>query len=514
MENKLHNFDIVIVGFGPVGQFAANLLDQYNLKVAVIEKSSHIYFKPRANNLDDEVMRRISSFNDFKKFKNKTSVPNFIEFNFPNGKNIQSNPVKKTSNGFPAINMFYQPDLESFFYKNIYYSKKINFFFDNELIDFKENNDQIALTTSSSDKKTNKILRTKFLLACDGFDSSIRSKLNIGQQDLQYNKDWLIIDVDLNEGKILDKVARQICDPDRPTTFLSTSKTKHRFEFQLLAGEDAEEMKSNKSINRLLKVWLEPNEYTIERREVYQFRAKKADLWKKGNVFLLGDAAHQIPPYAGQGLSSGIRDVANLSWKLNLVINGSIDKIMLESYQIERETQVEETIKSSIALGKLIDSLAIAYRKKIPLADAVAPEARDQAFGNYKANSSKDINSGIYFYSLNHSYAGKLIPKFKLRNRHNVEFDLDNLLFGRISIISNGDAKKELSNRTIQFYKILNSKFLNIQNYTFKNSEFKDILKSGTIIVRPDMFIYGVTDNENSLEDMSMQFFNSLCMNN
>ena len=91
------NFDIVIVGFGPVGQFAANVLNQYNLKIAVIEKSQDIYLKPRANNLDDEIMRRISRFNGFKKFRNKASAPNFIEFNFPNGKNIQRNSVKTVS---------------------------------------------------------------------------------------------------------------------------------------------------------------------------------------------------------------------------------------------------------------------------------------------------------------------------------------------------------------------------------------------------------------------------------
>ena len=125
------NFDIVIVGFGPVGQFAANVLNQYNLKIAVIEKSQDIYLKPRANNLDDEIMRRISSFNDFKKFKNKASAPNFIEFNFPNGKNIQRNSVKKTSNGFSPVNMFYQPEFETFLYQNIYFSKNIDFYLKN-----------------------------------------------------------------------------------------------------------------------------------------------------------------------------------------------------------------------------------------------------------------------------------------------------------------------------------------------------------------------------------------------
>ena len=507
------NFDIVIVGFGPVGQFAANVLNQYNLKIAVIEKSQDIYLKPRANNLDNEIMRRISHFNDFKKFKNKASAPNFIEFNFPNGKNIQRNSVKKTSNGFSPVNMFYQPEFETFLYQNIYFSKNIDFYFDNELIDLKEKSKELTLTTSSSDKKTNKIFKTNYLLACDGAESFIRNNLGITQLDLQYNKDWLIIDIELNRGVSLDKVARQICDPDRPMAFLYTSKTKHRFELQLLAGEDPDEMKSKDTISKLLSKWLKPNQYSIERREVYKFKAEKANLWKMGQIFLLGDAAHQIPPYAGQGLSSGIRDVVNLCWKLNLVINHSLSDSMLESYQIERELHLEETIKSSIALGKLIDSLGMAYRKKIPLADAVAPEAREQAFGGSKSNLSKDINPGIYFNSLEHNYAGKLLPKFKLKNKLDKEVDLDDLLKGNFAIISDGDIKEYLNEKSIKIFKKLNTSLINIHEYSFKNAEFREIVKSGNIIVRPDLFIYGVTDSENNLYEISNQLFDTLLLN-
>ena len=140
-------------------------------------------------------------------------------------------------------------------------------------------------------------------------------------------------------------------------------------------GEDLNQMKKESSVQSLLLKWLEPLQYKILRSEIYKFRGTKANQWKVGNIFLLGDAAHQVPPYAGQGINSGIRDAINIAWKLNLVANHLVEPNMLESYQIEREVHVEETIKSSIALGKLIDSLALAYKKKIPLADAVAPEA-------------------------------------------------------------------------------------------------------------------------------------------
>ena len=119
MKKSLLNYDVVIVGFGAVGQFTANLLNQYDLKIAVIEKSKGICLKPRANVLDDEIMRNLSRFINFVEFKKKTSVPEYIEFTFPNKKIIQRTPVKKSLNGFQLITMFHQPDLENTLSDNI-----------------------------------------------------------------------------------------------------------------------------------------------------------------------------------------------------------------------------------------------------------------------------------------------------------------------------------------------------------------------------------------------------------
>jgi 3-(3-hydroxy-phenyl)propionate hydroxylase len=512
LKNSLSSFDVVIVGFGPVGQFVSNLLNQYNLKIAIIEKSSGNSVCPGANVLDDKIMRFINKFDKLAEFKNKTSVPDFIEFTFPNGKTIQSNPVKKTLNGFPAVTTFYQPDLEHVLSKNIASSENIEIFYDNELIDFEDKGNQITLTTSSADKKNNKIIKSSFLLACDGSESLIRSKLKIDQLDLQYNKDWLVIDVVLNKGIILDKVARQICDPDRPTIFMHSPGGRHRFEFQLLAGEDLNQMKKESSVQSLLLKWLEPLQYKILRSEIYKFRGTKANQWRVGNIFLLGDAAHQVPPYAGQGINSGIRDAINIAWKLNLVANHLVEPNMLESYQIEREVHVEETIKSSIALGKLIDSLALAYKKKIPLADAVAPEARDQAYGGKKANPSSDINPGIYLNSLNHKFTGRLIPNINLKDSNGNEVSLDNLLNGQIAIIGEGNSESQLSLKSIKSLKDLNVKLIDTLNYIYTNSDFEEIIKTGYAIIRPDLHIFGVSDTENSIQDLTDQFFEMLCL--
>jgi 3-(3-hydroxy-phenyl)propionate hydroxylase len=287
---------------------------------------------------------------------------------------------------------------------------------------------------------------------------------------------------------------------------------RHRFEFQLLAGENSLEMKSNNSVYKFLSPWLDSSQYTIERSEVYKFRGTKANQWKIDNIFLLGDAAHQIPPYAGQGINSGIRDSINICWKLNMIVNHSLNPIMLESYQIEREIHVEETIKSSIALGKLIDSLSIAYKKNMPIADAVAPEARDQAYGGRKANPSENINPGIYFNSLSHKFTGRLIPNCRLKDNKNVDVYLDSEINGQIAIIGEGNIYDYLDHDTVSLFKKLNTKFINILDYSFKNTDLREMIKAGFIFVRPDLHIYGITDSEHTLKDLAEQFFASLCL--
>jgi hypothetical protein len=220
-----------------------------------------------------------------------------------------------------------------------------------------------------------------------------------------------------------------------------------------------------------------------------------------------------VPPYAGQGINSGFRDSINICWKLNMIINHSLNPIMLESYQIEREIHVEETIKSSIALGKLIDSLSIAYKKNMPIADAVAPEARDQAYGGRKANPSENINPGIYFNSLSHKFTGRLIPNCRLKDNKNVDVYLDSEINGQIAIIGEGNIYDYLDHDTVSLFKKLNTKFINILDYSFKNTDLREMIKAGFILVRPDFHIYGITDSEHNLKDLAEQFFASLCLN-
>ena len=512
MESDLNqledSYDIIIVGFGPVGQLCSNLLNKYGLKIGVIESNLDIYSEPRAISIDDEGQRIISSLGLWGSFKDTRSVPDFADLTFPNGKVVLRGPVTSTSNGFPFVSTISQAELEKLLKTELNKSKNVDLILGHEVINFKEEAKLIDI--SIKNVKDNKFLkiRTKFLFACDGAESFVRNKLKIDLIDLKYNKEWLVVDIALQHSHVIENVIRYICDPERPTIFTTLSKNKLRLEFQLLAGENGTEIINENKHIRFISPLLRDKKYQIERVYIYRYRGNCAKELRQKNIFLLGDAAHQMPPFAGQGLSSGLRDASNLCWKLAHVINNQFDDEILDTYQIERTDEIKNSINSSIALGKLIDSLSIAFKHNTPLEEAIPPEAREQAYGK-KSLTEQSISKGLFSSLVKDSNIGKLIPMVQLSNKID-NISIDDLLDSRFAVISSKDPKDLLNEDTVSLFKEIDAVFLNISKYNFLNSKFEELLDIGDLILRPDKLIYGLTSNEVTLQNLSNELFNRL----
>ena len=197
----------------------------------------------------------------------------------------------------------------------------------------------------------------------------MRELLDIGVDDRGFFYDWLIVDVVLDEPRVFDPINLQICDPDRPTTAVSGGPGRRRWEFMRLPDETRDELDQETTAWKLLDPWdVHPGNARIERHAVYTFQARVADRWQDGRVFLAGDAAHLMPPFAGQGMCSGIRDAANLAWKLDLVLTGRAAPRLLTTYEQERRPGAMAAIDMSMELGKIIC-----------VADPAAAAARDEA---------------------------------------------------------------------------------------------------------------------------------------
>jgi 3-(3-hydroxy-phenyl)propionate hydroxylase len=223
-------------------------------------------------------------------------------------------------------------------------------------------------------------VRTRWVVGCDGAASRIRELGGGGLFDYQFDEPWLVIDAVAEEAGDLPQRIMQMCDPRRPTTYLKMCGNRYRWEFMLLPGEDPAQIASDASLRSLLAPWSCFDRLKIERRAVYRFHGLVAKQWRRGRVLLAGDAAHQMPPFAGQGMCAGVRDAANLAWKLAAVVRGEAAAKLLDTYQGEREAHVRAVIEIAVSMGRVVCLL-----------DHRAADARDVQMLARKAAGEPDI---------------------------------------------------------------------------------------------------------------------------
>jgi 2-polyprenyl-6-methoxyphenol hydroxylase-like FAD-dependent oxidoreductase len=198
-------------------------------------------------------------------------------------------------------------------------------------------------------------VRARYVVGADGANSFVRRSSNIAFEDLGFQEDWLVIDLKPNEGVVLDVPdIGQWCNPARPTTMVPGGPGYRRWEFMRLPHESIEDLQKPEKVWELLSPWVTPENATLVRYAVYKFRSLIAENWRSGRVVLAGDAAHQMPPFMGQGMCSGIRDAWNLAWRFHLILKGIASPELLEGYTPERRPQVRAVIDASIAMGQVV----------------------------------------------------------------------------------------------------------------------------------------------------------------
>jgi 3-(3-hydroxy-phenyl)propionate hydroxylase len=224
-----------------------------------------------------------------------------------------------------------------------------------ECVAFDAADDSVAVSLRDAASGAATQVRVRWLVGCDGASSFVRDRLGGGVDDLGFDEPWVVIDTKLKRDIGLpDDTAYQFCDPARPTTCVPAGPGRRRWEFMLLPGESPEAIKAPASVWRLLARWGDERSLEVVRVAVYRFHALLARQWRRGRVLLAGDAAHQMPPFMGQGMCSGIRDAANLAWKLGLVLRGTAPPSLLESYQAERAPHVRRIVETSVAMGRIV----------------------------------------------------------------------------------------------------------------------------------------------------------------
>jgi 3-(3-hydroxy-phenyl)propionate hydroxylase len=352
-----NNYQVAVIGFGPSGAVAASLLGQHGIRSLVIDRQRGVYDKPRAIAIDHEIMRLLDNLGVADEVLPYVAPFPASEHFGADGQLIRRIDMvpEPYPLGYTPTMVFTQPPVEAALRAHARRYDAVEISLGTELVGFEQAPTGVTLTLAGDDG-SRRTVSADYVVACDGASSGVREQLGIGLADLVFDEPWLVVDVLVNEdaaGK-LPQTAAQYCDPRRPTTFIIGPGNHRRWEIMLLPGEDPREAQRPEQVWKLLARWLTPADATLWRAASYRFHALVAERWRDGGIFIAGDAAHQQPPFIGQGMCQGVRDVANLIWKLARVLDGRSDATLLDSYEAERSHHVRELTSRIKAIGQVI----------------------------------------------------------------------------------------------------------------------------------------------------------------
>ncbi len=342
--------DVIVVGLGPVGAALAALLGRYGVRVLAIDKATEIFTKPRAIALDNEALRILQLVGVGDGEFATVAIPQ-VQYHSPLFGRFARISTAGIIDGHPMLVTFYQPELEQVLRAKVASDASVEVRLGVELLNLVEDGRTVTARLKAADGRESE-LRARFVVGCDGANSLVRRLLGLDFEGQTFAQDWLIVDA-LDVPDPIDHV-EFICDPRRPTPHMVAPGGRQRWEFMLHPGEDAQAMERPESVRRLLARWCDVDRVRIERTAVYRFHAREARSFSKGRCYLAGDAAHITPPFAGQGLVAGLRDIANLAWKLAWVLRGQADARILDSYDVERRPHAKKIIKLARFLGALV----------------------------------------------------------------------------------------------------------------------------------------------------------------
>jgi 3-(3-hydroxy-phenyl)propionate hydroxylase len=505
--------DLVIVGCGPVGAMAANLAGQAGLSAVVIEEARQIYDLPRAIHFDAQIMRILQQAGLAEAVLPHTRVSERSTFYGADSKIIRvHNWPRGTPYGWQAHYMFYQPELERVLRAGLGRYEQVDVRLGVRVTGLAQHPSSVSVTTEDTVTGERGEITARYLIGADGASSLVRSAGAVRLLDRNFDEPWLVVDVRTDIELAGPNESEMFCDPARPSTRVPGPGNHHRWEFMLLPGESPVDMQQPEAVLTLLKPWLRADDVEIIRASVYRFHALVADRWRAGRVFLVGDAAHQTPPFLGQGLCHGIRDVQNLIFKIGAALAGGPEDTLLDSYQAERRPHVEQIIDIAVTVGR-----------DICLLDPVAAAERDQRMRNAAASGMEiqttfqavpPLHGGLFTATVG---AGELFPQPEVRATDRASGDIaarppalfDDVVGDEPTIVAVPRAARELRDLAAELAMPL------VTTEAASAGPGHLVAVSGNLdgwladrratvaIVRPDRYVQGTTDDLGEAEAMA-----------
>ena len=496
------HYDVAIVGFGPSGAVAASLLGAQGLRVFVCDKTHDIYSLPRAFALDHEIMRVFQQLGVAEQVLHHAEPFTPSEFYGVDGQLIKRFTTVEPPYplGYVPSLVFSQPPVERILREHVHTLPSVDVALGCELLELHQTAEGATLQLQNADGSARQV-HARYVIGCDGASSKVRSAVGIALQDLGFDEPWLVVDVLVNESGLakLPQTSVQFCEPTRPCTYLIGPKNHRRWEIALNDDEDPKQVATPEGTWALLSRWITPEDATLWRQATYRFHALVADSWQVDCVFVAGDAAHQQPPFLGQGMCQGIRDVVNLSWKLGAVLRGEASEDLLSSYDVERKMHVTELTTRIKAIGQIVGQR-----------DVTKARARDthllaECGGVVKSVPRQNVQPALAVGLLSpqlHAARGTIFPQPWI-DRDGTKNRLDTLAGTGWRLVVSAGADKMLLHGAVS----AKSPLMTVVDMAAPDFQEADSVlanwfsqhESLVAIVRPDHYVYGVANSAEAL---------------
>jgi 3-(3-hydroxy-phenyl)propionate hydroxylase len=487
--------DVAIIGFGPAGATLANLLGQTGLSVVVLEKEAAIYPLPRAIHFDGEVMRIFQSIG-LRREVEDISRAGLKGMHFVNAEGetllIRGGTTALGPHGCASNYYFHQPELERVLREGVKRFENVRVCLQHSVIDIQEHPEHASLQVKDCNNNTHEI-NARYVVGCDGARSLVRKILGSPMQDLGLHQAWLVFDALLKDNAPpLPDHTVQHCDPARPMTYCNVTGNRRRWEIMMLPDDDPAEIVKPENLWPLVNRWVQPENAVIERATIYTFHSVIAKGWRTGRLMIAGDAAHQTPPFLGQGMCAALRDASNLAWKLQAVLTGIASDDLLDTYESERAPHVQAFIELAVRLGDIIQTT-----------DPEAAKARDAKFrqGQPEIFQFPAPVLGHGMVAAGPVPVGQTFPQPQLSNGQ----WLDEAIGNHFAVIALPELLQEVSPQTRAQWKQWQVVSQSAQDESLR--AWLDQQSVQAVLVRPDRYILGMVNTSAQLDALSQQWF-------